>query len=226
MTDRRGQARERIIRAAERSLVEHGYAGTTARSIAAAGGFAPGFIYYHFADLDELLVAVAVHSSGERVARYRAEVTGVAGAVDLVRRLRLLYDEDVASGHLEVVQELMSAARPGSPLAAALAAQTREWEALGEQVITELLPGTALARLFAVPVLARAVVAYYLGMQTLTYLDGDTGRPEAAFRQAVRLAAAFDRLPRSRRRARGPAPASGMAPPTAHPADARVRGTS
>jgi AcrR family transcriptional regulator len=204
VTTARTETRDRILDAAVRTLAEHGYAGTTARSIATIGGFAPGVIYYHFADLDELFIAVATYSSTIRSVRYRAELIGETSAVELVQRLRRLYAEDLASGHVEAVQELLSAARPGSALAATMSEQTREWESIAEQVLGGMLRGTALARLFRVPVAARAAVAYYMGMQTLTHLDGDTSRPEAAFAQAAKLAATFDRLPKIRRRTTRP----------------------
>jgi AcrR family transcriptional regulator len=192
----RAAARERILRAAVLALATHGYAGTTARSIAALGGFAPSVIYYHFTDLDRVFLATGAYTSGEREARYREAVVGVTSAVELVDRLRELYTEDLASGHIEAVQELVAAARPGSRLAAALADQTHRWEALAEEVLRGLLRGKPLARLVKVPVVARAAVAYYLGMQTLTQIDGDTSRPQAAFAQAAKLAVAFDKLPR------------------------------
>jgi AcrR family transcriptional regulator len=193
-----------VLQATVRSLAAHGYAKTTARSIAATGGFAPGVIYYHFSDLDEALVATAEYTSAAREIRYRESLLGVTNAVTLIERLRTLYDEDAASGHIEAVQELVAAARPGSPLAAAVADQTHRWEDLAEQVLRDILRGSPLARLVKIPVLARASVAYYLGMQTLTHLDGDTSRPHAAFDQAARLAAAFDRLPKLRRSRRRP----------------------
>jgi len=200
----RTAARERILRAAVLALATHGYAGTTARSIAALGGFAPGVIYYHFTDLDEVFVATAAYTSEQREARYRAGITGVTSAVELVGRMRALYAEDAGSGHIEAIQELVAAARPGSALAAAMAEQTRRWESLAEEVLRVLLRGKPLARLVNVPTAARAAVAYYLGMQTLTHIDGDSTRPEAAFAQAARLAPAFDNLPRLRRRSATP----------------------
>jgi AcrR family transcriptional regulator len=202
----RKETPERVLQATVRSLAAHGYAKTTARSIAATGGFAPGVIYYHFSDLDEALVATAQYTSDAREARYRAELLGVTSAVTLIEKLRMLYEEDAASGHIEAVQELVAAARPGSALAAAVAAQTRRWEELAEQVLRDILRGSPLARLVKVPVLARAAVAYYLGLQTLTHLDGDASRPRASFDQAARLAAAFDKLPKLRRTRRRPAP--------------------
>lgn len=196
--------RDRILQAAIEALATHGYAGTTARSIAALGGFAPGVLYYHFSDLDDVLRAAVSYASDIREAHYRETVIGVTSAVELVARLRRLYDEDAASGHIEAVQELVAAARPGSALAEAISAQTRRWEALAEQVLRTLLRGKPLARLVNVPVAARAAVAYYLGMQTLTHIDQDASRPVAAFAQAARLAVAFDRIPRLRRRTNHP----------------------
>jgi AcrR family transcriptional regulator len=196
----KSEARDRVLRAAVLALATHGYAGTTARSIAAIGGFAPGVIYYYFVDLDAVHAAALEHTSLEREARYRDSVAGVTSAVTLVERLRILYQEDTDSGHIEAIQELISAARPGTPLAEAVAAQTQRWEALAEQVVRTLLRGSPLARLVKPEIAARAAVSYYLGLQTLTYLDGDAQRPSAAFAQAARLASAYDKLPRLGRR--------------------------
>jgi AcrR family transcriptional regulator len=195
-TQTRGEAPDRVLKAAVQALATHGYAGTTARSIAAIGGFAPGVIYYYFNDLDDVLVATAQYTSDEREKLYHPALLGVTSAVTLVRRLRKLYADDLESGHIEAVQELVAAARPGTKLAAQMARQTKRWEAFAEQVLRTMLRGTPFARLVKVPVAARACVSYYLGMQTLTHLDGDHERARAAFDQAARLAAVFDKLPR------------------------------
>ncbi|MFF9777305.1 TetR/AcrR family transcriptional regulator [Streptomyces sp. NPDC013978] len=192
-----------MLEAALACLVRHGYGGTTARAIAQVGGFAPGVIYYHFADLDDLLVAALERTSGARVDRYRAELAGLDRAVPVVARLRELYDEDSETGHIAAVQELYAGARPGTRLAAQLALETRKWEDLAEERLTVLLRGKPLGSVVRVRVLAGAAVAFYLGMETLTHLDGDRSRPETLFAQGARLAAIFDRVPRMRRRARG-----------------------
>lgn len=200
--DGRG-TRDRVLEAALSCLVRHGHGGTTARAIAQVGGFAPGVIYYHFADLDDLLVAALERTSGDRIDRYRAELSGLDRAVPVVARLRELYDEDGGTGHIAAVQELYAGARPGTRLAAQLALETRKWEDLAEELLTVLLRGKPLASVVRIRVLAGAAVAFYLGMETLTHLDGDRSRPETLFAQGARLAALFDRVPRMRRRARG-----------------------
>jgi DNA-binding transcriptional regulator YbjK len=87
----KGAATDRVLRAAVQALATHGYTGTTARSIAAIGGFAPGVIYYYFADLDAVHTATLEHTSREREARYRASLSAVTSAVTLVARMRSLY---------------------------------------------------------------------------------------------------------------------------------------
>jgi AcrR family transcriptional regulator len=199
------ETRDRVIDAALACLVSNGFSGTTARAIAQSGGFAPGVIYYHFADMDELLVAALAHSSQARAQRYRRELSGVDNAVVAVEALRRLYGEDTETGHIAAVQEIYAGARPGSRLAGQLALETRRWEDLAEELLTALLRGKPLASAVRVRVAATAAVAFYLGMETLTHLDGDRSRPAHLFDQAARLAALFDRIPRMRRRAQPPA---------------------
>jgi AcrR family transcriptional regulator len=197
LSDTRGK----VLDAALACLVRNGFGGTTARAIGQVGGFAPGVIYYHFADLDDLLVAALARTSQARADRYAQELVGLDRAGEVVELLRRLYDEDVAVGHIAAVQEIYAGARPGSPLAAQLAAETTRWEALAADVLTRLLRGKPLASLVRIPTLASGAVAFYLGMETLTHLDGDRSRPEHLFDQAARLASVFDRIPRLRRRA-------------------------
>ncbi|WP_354638530.1 TetR/AcrR family transcriptional regulator [Kitasatospora camelliae] len=200
--DGRGaETRNRILDATLASLVRNGYGGTTARAIAQCGGFAPGVIYYHFADLDDLVVATLIHTCEARARRYRSELSGVDRGARVVELLRELYDEDTESGHIAAVQEIYAGARPDSRVAERLLLETRRWEELAEEVLTTLLRGKPLASLVEVPVVASAAVAFYLGMETLTHLDGDRSRPAQLFDQAARLAAVFDRIPRLRRRA-------------------------
>lgn len=187
----RERSRERILRATVDALSTRGYAATTARAIAAAGGFAPGVIYYHFDDLDALFVATARHTSGRRLERYRDRLAGVPARA-LAGRLRELYAEDTASGHVAAVRELIAAAVPGSPLAAELATQMRRWREFTEERVGDLLAGTPLAALLPAREVAAAVVALYLGMETLGRLDGDRDTPQALFDAVDRAAALAD----------------------------------
>jgi len=180
----RTETRERVLRAALRTLADDGFAATSARAIARRGGFAPGVIYYHFDDLEHLLLAALEWTSEVRLARYREELSGVTSAAVLVRRLRALYAEDLAEGHVAAVQELVAGAASSPRLGPAIVERLRPWLLLAEEVARRFLAGTPL----------EAVVALYLGLETLTHLDRDRSGAEAVFAAAEPAAVLFDTL--------------------------------
>ncbi|HSR25253.1 MAG TPA: TetR family transcriptional regulator, partial [Candidatus Eisenbacteria bacterium] len=171
-----------------------GFAATSARAIARRGGFAPGVIYYHYRDLHDLLLAALDRTSERRLARYREELAGVTGAADLVRRLRALYAEDLAEGHVAAVQELVAGAASSPRLGPAIVERLRPWLELTEDVARRLLAGTPLEAVLPAGELAYAVVALYLGMETLTRLNGSVREAESLLAAAGTAAALFDAL--------------------------------
>jgi AcrR family transcriptional regulator len=190
----RTETRQRILRAAVRTLADRGYARTTARAIAETGGFAPGVIYYHFDDLNDLFVATARYTSEARLARYRSETAEVTGATDLVRRLRTLYAEDAAEGHVAAVQELIAVANTAPGLAEVVRASTATWQDFAEGVVRDLVAGTPVEPLVPVREVAAAAVATYLGVEMLTHLQADRTGPQALFDAAERAAVLLDGL--------------------------------
>jgi AcrR family transcriptional regulator len=183
-----------VVRAALRTLAGDGFAATSARAIARRGGFAPGVIYYHFEDLEDLLLAALEWTSALRLARYREELAGVAGAAELLRRLRSLYAEDVAEGHVAAVQALVAGAASSPRLGPAIVERLRPWLELTEEVARRFLAGTPLESVVPAPELGLAVVALYLGLETLTHLDRERSGTASLFAAAEPAAALFDRL--------------------------------
>lgn len=181
-----------MLRAAVRTLSLMGYRKSTARAIAATGGFAPGVIYYHFADLDDLFVATARFTSEQRLARYQAETAGVTGAVEMVARLRALYAEDEAEGHISAMQELVAAAVASEGLAAPIREETARWVDFAQSLVRRLIAGKPFEEMIPVPEVASAFVATYLGLEMLSHLHADRTRPDQMFAAAARLAAIVD----------------------------------
>jgi len=186
--------RDRILQAALRTLATEGFAATSARAIARAGGFAPGVIYYHFDDLQDLLLAALEYTSTNRLARYRAEIDAATGTTDLLHRLRALYAEDVAEGHTSAVQELFAGASSSPRLARGILEQVQPWIDFTEAATRRLLAGTPLEQLLPARELARAIVALYLGLETLTHLDRDHAQIDALFNAVEPAAALMDSM--------------------------------
>ncbi len=182
------------MQATVRTLSVEGYSKTTARAIAKTGGFAPGVIYYHFADLGDLFAATATYTSQRRLERYRAETAEVSGATDLIGRLRVLYQEDESSGHIAAIQELVAAAVTSPQLAETVRAETARWQEFAESVLNGLLGESPLAALLPVPELAAAAVATYLGLEMLSHLHAERYGAPAMFDAATRLAPLLDTI--------------------------------
>jgi AcrR family transcriptional regulator len=187
---RREQARDRILRATVDTLAHQGYAGTTARAIALRGGFAPGVIYYHYTDLDDLFRQTMRFVSDGRMDRYREQVVGVTSAVELLERLRVLHDEDVASGHISAVQELIAGG--SEPVTDQIRTEVRRWQDLAEEVIGALVARTPFAPFIPVRQAAEAVIAFYLGLEMLQQIDVDPSRTDTFFASAQQAAVFFD----------------------------------
>ena len=190
----RAATRERILQAALRTLATEGFAGTSARAIARTGAFAPGVIYYHFEDLNDLLLAALEYTSGKRLQRYRAEVEAATSAADLLRRLRALYAEDVGEGHTSAVQELFAGASSSPRLADGILAQVQPWVEFAEASVRRLLAGTPLEQVLPPHEVARAVVAVYLGLETLSHLDRDHAKVDALFSAVEPAAGLLDAM--------------------------------
>lgn len=191
---RRSETKDRILRAAVETLATQGYATSTARAIATTGGFAPGVIYYHFEDLEDLLLAALRYTSDNRMDRYSSRTAEALGAGELLAALRELYEEDVATGHIAAVQELVAGAVGSTRLADGVRAEVRRWEDFTETLLVRLLADTPLAGLVPSREAAMAAMAFYLGLEMLTHLDGNRSRAETVFTSAVPLAALLDGL--------------------------------
>ena len=189
---KRTAAKERILRATVETLAKEGYAGTTARAIALRGGFAPGVIYYHFADMDDLFLATMRYTSGDRLTRYRARTQGVTSAVELLGHLRDLFVEDTEGGHIAAVQELIAGA--SSRLADEIRGEVLHWRELAEEVITRVVRGTPFEQLVPARLAAQAAVAFYLGMEMLNHLEADVDDPASFFAAANQAAAVLDAI--------------------------------
>lgn len=184
--------RQRLVRAALRSLKERGFQGSTARSIAAAAGVNQALVFYHFGSVHQLLLEALDATSRDRLARYREGLQGVATLPELVEAMARLYQEDVASGHITAVQELVSGGSSEPGLRKQVVVRMEPWVAFAHEVLDRVIGGTVIEKLVPVHDLAFAAVALYFGIETLTHLDGDRSKAEALFATGRRLAPIAD----------------------------------
>jgi AcrR family transcriptional regulator len=188
---RRGSqdTRQRIIDAALDTLKHEGFTGTSARTIADRGGFAQALIFYHFGTVNHLLLAALDETSGRRLAAYQTAVERAKTLPELLQTATRLYREDLAAGHITVLNELIGASPAHPELRPEIAARVQSWVRFAEDVITQALADGPLAELIPSSDAAFATVALYLGMQMLTHLNGDNTATESLFATGERAAA-------------------------------------
>jgi AcrR family transcriptional regulator len=183
--------RRQILEAALETLREVGFAGATSRAVAARGGFNQALVFYYFGSMDALLLAALDWTSEARLAAYRAALADASTIAEVVAAATPLYEEDRASGHIDVVSQMIAGSVSRPELAPQMIERMQPWIRLSEEVIDRVLARSPLADVIPTRDLAYAVVTFYLGANLLTHLDPAGGRAEALVARLADLAPAL-----------------------------------
>lgn len=178
----------RIAAAAFATVREVGYAGASARAIAAHGGFNQALIFYHYGGTDEALLAALDQSTEQRLARYRECMDGVSALPDMVEAARTLFKEDFDTGHVKLLAELVAAGASNADLGKKVALRVEPSLAFSRETFERLMAGSPLAMLVEAKDAAYALSALYLGMELLANLEGNLDASDSLFAAAGRVA--------------------------------------
>jgi AcrR family transcriptional regulator len=191
---RASETRDRIKEAALETLREEGFAETTARSIARRGGFNQALIFYHFGSVSNLLLEAFRQTSEEQVARYRAASQDVASLTDLVEIARRLHTEDLESGAVTAVTQLMAAAASDPDLGRTILDRFEEWIGLVEEALRRAMDGQPFAAMVPTREAAYAVAAMFLGIELMTRLAPERSEAERVFDMMAAIGRAAEQL--------------------------------
>lgn len=187
--------RQRIMAAALETVREAGITGTSARAIAATGGFNQALIFYHFGSVTNLLVEAARTSSATRVAAYHEvteNVTSLTALVDLARRL---HDESEADGSVAVLTQLMAGAASDPEMGKAILQGFEGWIDLVEDALKQALHGQTLANAIPPREAAYSISALFLGIELMARLDPEKSEASAVFDSLHDLAEIIESVP-------------------------------
>lgn len=168
--------KQRILDAALQTLRDQGIVGTTARSIAETGGFAPGVLFYHYGSVEDVLVAVARRISAERVERFGQRLASVETLPELVAVARDLHREDMREGQVAVLSQMLAATAGNPDLGRQLHQVFEPWINLVQETLRRVVGDTPGVDLLPTEDLAYAITALFLGLQLLAHLGGDFDR--------------------------------------------------
>ena len=179
--------RHGIVEAALETLKTEGFKGATARAIARRGDFNQALVFYHFGSVKNLLLAALDATSEARMKRYEAAVAEASTAAELLDIARTIYQEDLESGHITVLAEMVAGGINDPELGPAITQRMEPWIDFAASAIERALAGTPFEGFLPTRDLAFGLVAFYIGADLLTALDGDRSRAENAFAMAERF---------------------------------------
>lgn len=135
--DVRARNVEAVLDAAERLLVDVGYAGITTRRLATEAGLNQGLIHYYFGSMDEVLVQVLERFTERLIARQREMYTRDVPFLEKWRTAMDYLEEDLRAGYPKVWCELQAMAWSRPELRKRIARVFDEWR----DVLTEAFSG-------------------------------------------------------------------------------------
>jgi AcrR family transcriptional regulator len=178
----------RIAEAALETLKAKGFAGASARGIAATGGFNQALVFYHFGSVERLLLASLGLVSDRRMGACRPLFERARTLPELASLARAIFAEDLEQGYVTVLGEMVAAGVSHAELGAGVAACLQPWIDMVEDKLRELFAGSLFESMVPPRDVAFAVIALYLGIDMLGHLEGDHARAESLLDLGVRYA--------------------------------------
>jgi AcrR family transcriptional regulator len=175
-------------------LKSRGFNGASARSVAAEAGVNQALVFYHFGTVAELLLAALDEVSARRLRRYSSELVEVRDLVSLVELAARMFREDIDSGDITVLAEMISGSSSNPELGAEVAKRMAAWKGFASTAIESGLTGSGLSSLVPMDEAAHAAVALFLGLEMLSHLEGDRAAATSLFELLAGLAPMFGAL--------------------------------
>jgi AcrR family transcriptional regulator len=125
---RRPETSTTLLEAAKKVLRQHGYAGLSTRDVAAAAGVLLSEIHYHFGSKQAMVLALFEHLNAQLLDRQDALFGDATLKLsEQWDRACDYLDDDIGSGYVRVLQELIAASRADPAVAKVIRAGTLEW---------------------------------------------------------------------------------------------------
>ena len=154
-----------ILDSARRRLCEAGYAGLNVRDIAKDAGVNHALIGYHFQGKQQLVLAVLDEANRQLLERQERMYGQPASVGDKWQQACDFYEEDLRSGFVRLLMELMGASFTDETLRREFTPRLLAWTRLVETAVTDFIEQAGLE----LPVSARAIASwiswFWIGME-------------------------------------------------------------
>lgn len=160
-------AKTALLEAAKRVLLDHGYAGLSTRAVAAEADTQMSQIRYHFGSKEGMVLALFEYMNAALIVRQAA--TFLRDDLTVSQKWARACDyleEDLASGYVRVLQELMAVGWSNPAVGAAVRAALAQWQAVIRGLIAEIDARPGHLGPFTRDELVALVAAAFLGAET------------------------------------------------------------
>jgi AcrR family transcriptional regulator len=204
ITERGTVTSTHILEAARSCLLAEGYANLSTRKVAETAGVPLSQIHYHFGGKTGMVLALLDHENRKLVARQR-RMYGVE--MPLWKRYEQacdFLDDDLASGYVRVLQEMIAAGWSDPEMARRVLAVLQAWIDLLEEVATEAEARFGSLGPFTAADIAALVGLSFVGGEAIILLGdrGWTDRVRTALRRVGDLIRGFEEGEAKPRRAK------------------------
>jgi AcrR family transcriptional regulator len=161
----RADPKEALLDAAERLLVEVGYADITTRGLAAEAGLNNGLVHYYYGSMENVFVATLERFTARLIERQRAMYRADVPFIEKWRTAMSYLDEDLASGYQKVWLELQAMAWNRPDLRTQVADVNAKWRSVLTEAFTEAAERYGLGNDdFGVDAIVSLVMTFNLGI--------------------------------------------------------------
>ncbi|MDK1019614.1 MAG: helix-turn-helix domain-containing protein [Actinomycetota bacterium] len=164
------EAKSRILDAARGSLLEHGYSGLSTRKVAAAADVPLSLIHYHFGSKRNMILELFEAENRSRLERQAAMFDGEMPLWKQWEEACNYLEEDLASGYVRVLNEVMAAGWADEEVAVAVRGQVRGWFDLLATVVARVQDRFGGIGLFTVQEVAALAGLPFLGAEMVILL--------------------------------------------------------
>ena len=193
--------RNAILRAARKRLIEDGYVSLNVRDIAREADVNHALINYYFHGKQQLVLAVLDEANRELLDRQSRMYEGTTCASRQWQEACDFYDDDLKSGFVRLLMELMGASFHDKELRAEFVPRILHWHRLIESAVIEFLEKSELD----LPVSAQAISAwigwFWTGMEASMMLGIE--EEDGHQREALAAVATLLRRVENRRKTSG-----------------------
>jgi AcrR family transcriptional regulator len=163
----------RILTAARERLLADGYSGLSTRRVADAAGVPLSQIHYHFGSKKRLVVALLERENTLLLDRQRRMYGAESPLWKRYEQACDFFDDDLASGYVRVLQEIIAAGWTDTDLAGEVLALLRGWYDVLRQVAREAEERFGTLGPFHADQVAGLVAMAFLGGESLALLGDE-----------------------------------------------------